>query len=211
MASARRELLESTMSWPEDFHPEVGYLLPSMRVRKLIRSLLLAACFGVLVGIGGTLALLAPHGEKPTPNTSRLTSAFLVAEQGPAEAVASGPVTTEVADTSDNPVALRRFWPTGRPRALCSLSTTHQACSFHRNGHTDVAAALGPGASPAITSSPSKGVDDATQGSKRPQKPTVTQARKQRPAPEPSDYPRVYASPGMRYGERAYFDRGGFW
>jgi hypothetical protein len=206
------------MSWSEDFHPEVGYLLPSMRVRRLIRVVLLAVCFGVLVGVGGTLALLAPYGEKPTPNTSRPASALLAAE-APAEAsesmaaVVSGPVTTEVADTSDNPVALRRFWPTGRPRTLCSnpLSATHQACSFHRNGPTDVAATLGPGASPAITSSPSKGVDDATQGSKRPQKSTIPRARKQKPAPEPSDYPRVYAGPGVRYGERVHFDRGGFW
>jgi hypothetical protein len=203
------------MSWPEDFHPEVGYLLPSQRTRRLIRFVSLAAGFGLLVGVCGTLALLAPHGEEPNPIINKPTSPFVAAEQsvsqdaGSTTALASGPVPTDDAGTSDSPVAERRFW-TRRLRALClnPPSATNQACSFRRKFH--VAKAPEPSASPTINSTSNKGVDDTTQRPKRPQKYMVTQTRRQRPAVEPSDYPRDYAS-SIRYGERAYFDRGGFW
>jgi hypothetical protein len=206
------------MSWPEDFHPEVGYLLPSLRVRRLIRFGSLGAAFGLLVGVGSTLSLLERHGENPIPTINRPTSTFRATETPrfePGESIvtASVPMTTAVADTSDSPMALRRFVQPARPRGACSPpspTAISNSCSFHRNRRTYMAAVPVPDASPVTNDIPIKG-DDATQRPKKSQKTTVTQTRRQKTVLDLSDYPRAYASPGLRYGERASFDRGDFW
>jgi hypothetical protein len=205
------------MSWQEEFHPEVGYLLPSRKVRRLIRSAVLWAGFGILVCVSGTLALLAPRSE--SPNLDRpSSSAYGIAEAPPtpAEPEASiAAVNSPPAIRGDifPAVAATRFRFNGR-RAECpslSVAIKEGACTFHRNRRTDLAAVPNPDVSPVINGIPTPGADDATQRPKKPQSTAVRQSRRQKPALERSDNPQVYPIPGVRYGERPYSDRGGFW
>jgi hypothetical protein len=179
------------MSWPEDFHPEVGYLLPSTRIRRIMRVGLVAAGLGLTAGIGGTLALLSPHGENAI---------------GGREAISADIAPTKVADIKDTPGTLRRFSSARAQSSHCfyPFPSSHTACSFHRTGHSELAAGPEWGASQAM----GKALDEKLHQSERAA--PMKQGKRWKPA-FPSDHAHQYASPGLRYGERASLDRGGFW
>jgi hypothetical protein len=202
------------MAWSEDFHPEVGYLLPSLRVRRLLRFGLLAGGFGLMLGIGGTLALVQAPWAKSSPikpSTLNLTTPEnSLPEEG--DSMPTGTADTALAGlsyTDDSPV--RQLWPARTSRARCvnASPSPNQACSFHRN-HAAVASAMEAAPSQALSSIPGKAFDDGAQQSKRPQKGSV-QTRRHKPTLEAPEYPRQYGNPGVQYGFRAYPDHGGFW
>jgi hypothetical protein len=201
------------MSWQEELHPEVGYLLPSRKVRRLLRFAVLWAAFGIVVGATGTLALLAPRSESQSPESP----AYGVAEAPPAEpeepitAVSFSPATGgDVTGTAAAP----RLRFIGR-RANClslSVAIKNGACTFYRTPHTEMAAAPSPNISPAINSVPSPGADGGTPRSNKPRNTIARLSRRQNPALEASSGDRrAYASHGARYEDRPSFDRGGFW
>jgi hypothetical protein len=193
------------MSWPEDFHPEVGYLLPSTRIRRIMRVGLVAAGLGLTAGIGGTLALHSPHENAITVQNGQPTMVDELPPDG-REAISADVVPTKVADIKDTPGTLRRFSSARAQSSHCfyPFPSSHTACSFHRTGHSDLAAGPEWGASQAM----GKALDEKLHQSERAA--PMKQGKRWKPA-FPSDHAHQYASPGLRYGERASLDRGGFW
>jgi hypothetical protein len=193
------------VTWRDEFHPDVGYLLPSVRFYRRIRLVLQAAGFGLIVGIAGTLAFWA--STKPNQNVGP----YLAADKS-ATAAAASHEPSDLADTAESAVALQGGQPTDRSDSFCvspRLSTTKKGCSVDRSDHADVPAASAPVASPAWSSVSNDSIEDATQRPKKARKTTMASTRKQKPALDPSDYHAFYASPGKRHVDWA--DRGGFW
>lgn len=199
------------MPWPEDFHPEIGYLLPSTRIRRIMRVGLLAAGFGLTVGVGGTLAWLSPHGENAITDKNEPASNLTIVEKLPSdvqEVIPAAIATTQDADIKDIPGPVRRFSSIRAQSSHCfdSFPPPNAACSFHRTRQADVAAGPGLGALQAM----GKVLDETPRQSERTGKPPVKQSERLKPA-APSDNTHQYASRGLRYHDRASFDRGGFW
>jgi hypothetical protein len=46
-----------------EFHPELGYLCPSVQLRQNVRVGLAAAAFGLIAGVGGAMALFPKHSD----------------------------------------------------------------------------------------------------------------------------------------------------
>jgi hypothetical protein len=70
-----------------EFHPELGYLCPSRRVRQNVRVGLAAAAFGVITGMAAAMALFPRHGADP----ARSEYLLAVAPSGPASDLAPLP------------------------------------------------------------------------------------------------------------------------
>jgi hypothetical protein len=199
------------MSWQEEFHPEVGYLLPSRKVRRLLRFAVLCAAFGIVVGTTGTLALLASRSESqsPEPPAYGIADAPAAAPVDPITAVPPPATVGDVPETASTP----RFRFTGR-RANCrslSVAVKDGPCTFHWIAHTDVAATPSPAIPVPVNNVPSPGTDGAPARSKKPTNTAVRQIKRQNPTPEPPENSWAYATRGGRYGDRRSFDRGGFW
>lgn len=125
------------MKLPQEMHPEFGYLHPSSETRRTLRVALAAAAFGIVVGVGGTLAMTGPRAT-PIAGNSMVT----VGHADRAAFVSEGASTVAVAHT-----ARPHKWRSGRV-----LPT----------GTTDLASAPAPAAplttNASATSAPAAGV-----------------------------------------------------
>jgi hypothetical protein len=79
------------MSWPdefhpEDFHPEVGYLLPSRSLRRSMRLAAVAALVGVVVGSGMTAFLMRPPVRAPRAGLAETPQPQTTADAGESSA-----------------------------------------------------------------------------------------------------------------------------
>jgi hypothetical protein len=53
------------MPFASDWHPEFGYLCPSLGLRRKLRLAVVAAVFGLTAGAGGMAVLIAGHDSNP--------------------------------------------------------------------------------------------------------------------------------------------------
>jgi hypothetical protein len=93
-----------------EFHPEFGYLCPSVQLRQNVRVGLAAAAFGLIAGVGGAMALLPRHSDDvvrtepvsavaPLDSVSHLTTAKQVSADGVVKPLpAAAPISSESAN-----------------------------------------------------------------------------------------------------------------
>jgi hypothetical protein len=86
-----------------EFHPELGYLCPSHRLRQNVRVGLAAAAFGIITGLAAAVVLLPRHGPDPARSEYMLAGA----PSGPAGDLAPLPPPSPSVALAGAPTAAR--------------------------------------------------------------------------------------------------------
>jgi hypothetical protein len=187
------------MSWHDDFHPEVGYLLPSRAFRRKVRMAAFAAAIGAIVGAGATALLWKPR----IPDASvRPPDAAQAIEAGPGNAETAPPAASNAFVQLAHRPCGSRTW--ARFDNRCRAGGEPDPILVEETSMPEQAAAL-PHPSDVPTSAAR---ETAAQKTASPKKPKIVDATKVKPLRNIYYNARdAYATPFWADANRPYRDR----
>jgi hypothetical protein len=115
----------------QHFHPEFGYLCPSARTRRKLRSAAVTVLAGMVIAAGTALALVPQMVPHPPGDAMREQSALSIVATLPPSEQAADPAAVEKVTGDRMPATIARIPVTERPAAPASAaaSTLHAQAS----------------------------------------------------------------------------------